>query len=839
MEGSREGAHGEFQDESGLELSLGLGLSSADSRQKWKTSEGPTARSPPTVDHTGEPSAGGALNGMHSYGKPKTSNKASGLDAALKKFLEGRLDEQDESGKLLDGSNSFNLQREKDKPTPVGSQEKPCQQHDLGLDTDNKGKPFLFRELQVSSGLATSRGHSPARTPPLQLVDAFKIAPLGSNSSSPHSAEGLGHFDGDDGAQEGSEQHKKFQEARKKRKHLIEEQKHQKKGKKEDKPGTHGFRRPGSNTWVSASALDMDKALLGLRGDDASEQVQQETSQESGDGDKAYETDGNESTGFDKNASADMGPNDSRGTGDDSKGVEVNFMPRLQAPETDKKGSTRAEAHAWNLTMNSHAAATNMQSQGREISMKGASSLANNQKDGQVAALAIGREGEKAGSPLQRQIEKVPSETSSASTDGTEKLEEKARGGVGEASSSVPEVMGSDKATPVSAATPFFPPASTTSSSALPYPITPYPVVPIPYSLPGSIPHGPGMPFPTGLNFPYVMQYLPADGPEQNSMRPIGSSSYQPLAGIDYPPPQLSSLEGTSWMQALRPPVVSPFSNANNGALYSRNAMGVVEDANNRLQGTRAHDNGSGNASVAGDTSSFQNQPLFRALVHNSTQDSQLHQGPDAPLLSSPIPAVPHFSPQLALSDHGELRALKEQGGMTTFPGFAAQGLPGGSARPPSSSGVKEDGGQEQAKFGGKAEHVLHRNIMEPGNLGQEEFRRAIGGHFHQGSTDNLSVGDGLGEDMALLQRGIAPGLKFGGSGTPPDLPWVHTTGPNGRAVGGVVYRLSRTQLRVVCACHGKHMSPAEFTQHAGDTDTANADKNMVVNSSPLTSQAS
>lgn len=346
-----------------------------------------------------------------------------------------------------------------------------------------------------------------------------------------------------------------------------------------------GFRRPGSNTWVSASALGMDKALLGLRGDDGSEQIQGETSQESGDGVKGYETDGNESTGFDKNASVDMGPNDSRGTGDDSRGVEVNFMPQFQAPETGKKPLARGEDDPWSLTMSSHMAATNVQSQGKEVSLKRASP--NNQKDGQVSPLTIRLEADKAGSPLQKQIEKVPSETSSGSTDGTEKLEEKGRGGgVGEASSTVAEVLGSDKVAPVSAATRFFPPAATTSSPAHPYPLSPYPVVPMPYPLSGSMPHAPGMPFPAGLNVPYVMQYMPSDGSEQNSMRPVGSSSFQPLAGIEYPPPQLSSLEGISWMQTLRPPVASPFTNASNGALYSRNPIGVAEDANNRLQGT-------------------------------------------------------------------------------------------------------------------------------------------------------------------------------------------------------------------------------------------------------------
>lgn len=839
MEESREGAHGnrlseEFQDENGLELCLGLGLSSADSRQKWKTAEESALRSSsPSVDQTGELSAAGTLNGAHPFCKPKPSTKSSGLEAALKRFLEGSLDEQDESNKLLDGS--LNPQKDKDKLSSVGLEDKPGHQANLGLDMDNKGKPFLFKELQVSSGQKTSGGPSPAGMSPFHLVDVFKI---GSNSSSPHSVEGIGLVDGDDGGQERLEQHKKLEDVGKKRKHLIEEQKHQKMGKKDDKPGTHGFCRPDSNTWVSAPALDMDKTLLGLRGDDANGQIQGELSQESDGRVKGYETDGNESTGFDKKSIVKMNPNDSRGTGDDSKGVKVNFMPQFRAPETGKKLLGQGEEDPWSLTMNSHVAATIVQSQCREVSLKGAPP--NNQKHGQVSPLTIRRETEKAGSALHKQIEKVPSETSSGSTDGTEKLEDKGRGGgVGEASSTAAEVLGSDKVASASAATRFLPPAAMTNSAAHPYPLSPYSVIPMPYPLSGSMPHAPGMPFPAGLNSPYAMQYMASDGSEHNGMRPVGSSSFQTPSGIEYPSPQLSSLEGISWMQALRPPGTYRFTGASNGVLHSRNAIGLADDANNRLQVTRAHDNGNGDTSPAGDIS-FQNHPLFRAVVHNSSQDSQQHQGPDAALLSPlQIPAVPHFSSQLAIADHGEFRVLKEQGGMPSFPRPAAQSLPGGSARPPCSSGTNDDGGQEQAKFGGKAELTHSRNVAEPSHLSQEEFQKATGVHSHQGSTDNLSFGDGLGaEDLAHLQRGIAPGLKFGGSGLPPDLPWVYTTGPNGRAVGGVLYRLSQTQLRVVCACHGKHMSPAEFHQHAGDGDTGNVEKNLVVNLSPLPSQA-
>ncbi|ONK79268.1 uncharacterized protein A4U43_C01F4650 [Asparagus officinalis] len=69
------------------------------------------------------------------------------------------------------------------------------------------------------------------------------------------------------------------------------------------------------------------------------------------------------------------------------------------------------------------------------------------------------------------------------------------------------------------------------------------------------------------------------------------------------------------------------------------------------------------------------------------------------------------------------------------------------------------------------------------------------------------------------IRRGIGPDIKFGGSGSCPDLPWVSTTGsgPNGKTISGVGYKYSQNELRIVCACHGIHMSPENFVQHASE----------------------
>uniref|UniRef100_A0A0D6QZK9 Tify domain-containing protein n=1 Tax=Araucaria cunninghamii TaxID=56994 RepID=A0A0D6QZK9_ARACU len=101
-------------------------------------------------------------------------------------------------------------------------------------------------------------------------------------------------------------------------------------------------------------------------------------------------------------------------------------------------------------------------------------------------------------------------------------------------------------------------------------------------------------------------------------------------------------------------------------------------------------------------------------------------------------------------------------------------------------------------------------------------------------------MADGLSQEVWNIRPGIAPGLKFGGTGNLPDLPWVSTTGrgPNGKTISGVMYRYNRTQVRIVCACHGRHMAPNEFVQHANDADVPNPDNNVVGNSFPNGNQA-
>ncbi|XP_031285483.1 uncharacterized protein LOC116144165 [Pistacia vera] len=64
-----------------------------------------------------------------------------------------------------------------------------------------------------------------------------------------------------------------------------------------------------------------------------------------------------------------------------------------------------------------------------------------------------------------------------------------------------------------------------------------------------------------------------------------------------------------------------------------------------------------------------------------------------------------------------------------------------------------------------------------------------------------------------------------------PQMPCVSTTGngPNGKTINGFLYRYTKTEVSIICVCHGTSFSPAEFVQHAGGTDVSNPLKHITV----------
>lgn len=162
----------------------------------------------------------------------------------------------------------------------------------------------------------------------------------------------------------------------------------------------------------------------------------------------------------------------------------------------------------------------------------------------------------------------------------------------------------------------------------------------------------------------------------------------------------------------------------------------------------------------------------------------------------------------------------------------ATQGALGGLRSASSETASQEGQKLESAKSLMKEEQQLERTGSDVG--GTSLYSKAVDddakGHV---GADHLPITEGVSQEIWNLRPGIAPGLKFGGTGNSPDLPWVTTSGigPNGKTISGVMYRYNRNQVKIVCACHGRHMSPSEFVQHAGGADTSNPDNNVVVNS--------
>ncbi|EXC46081.1 hypothetical protein L484_000007 [Morus notabilis] len=120
----------------------------------------------------------------------------------------------------------------------------------------------------------------------------------------------------------------------------------------------------------------------------------------------------------------------------------------------------------------------------------------------------------------------------------------------------------------------------------------------------------------------------------------------------------------------------------------------------------------------------------------------------------------------------------------------------------------------EQAKGDGK------QQATEEGSSSHaEEDGKGSSANLRVKDAPDRSVGDGFALEFSAIKPGILADIKFGGSGSCPNLPWVSTTapGPNGRTISGVTYRYNANQIRIVCACHSTNMSPEEFVRHASE----------------------
>lgn len=118
-----------------------------------------------------------------------------------------------------------------------------------------------------------------------------------------------------------------------------------------------------------------------------------------------------------------------------------------------------------------------------------------------------------------------------------------------------------------------------------------------------------------------------------------------------------------------------------------------------------------------------------------------------------------------------------------------------------------------------KGDRKQHVTLQNPSS--QVEEVKGSNTNLREKNISEQSTGEGCSIDFSAIKLGLAADVKFGGSGSLPNLPWVSTTGSKGKTISGVTYKYNINQIKIVCACHGSHMSPDDFIQHANE-DIAN-----------------
>ncbi|KAK8963923.1 Ninja-family protein AFP3 [Platanthera guangdongensis] len=102
-----------------------------------------------------------------------------------------------------------------------------------------------------------------------------------------------------------------------------------------------------------------------------------------------------------------------------------------------------------------------------------------------------------------------------------------------------------------------------------------------------------------------------------------------------------------------------------------------------------------------------------------------------------------------------------------------------------------------------------------------------------------------LGEDDEAMKRMSARSVKVSKdveSNIMEEMPCVSTKGdgPNGTRIEGFLYKYKKgEEVRIVCVCHGRFLTPAEFIRHAGGGDVEHPLRHIVVNPPSSSSSSS
>uniref|UniRef100_A0A7I4FAZ7 Uncharacterized protein n=3 Tax=Physcomitrium patens TaxID=3218 RepID=A0A7I4FAZ7_PHYPA len=348
-----------------------------------------------------------------------------------------------------------------------------------------------------------------------------------------------------------------------------------------------------------------------------------------------------------------------------------------------------------------------------------------------------------------------------------------------------------------------------------------FPMMPGPFPFPMPVASGGGaggVPFSMPFPFPYVMQFgavpaNPGDGNQEQRAHGVMASPFQVALPPGYPAFQIQTAEGgAGWAGAVvRPHVSPPESPPRSGAGKSGQAGSVREDERRGGRGAgKGNEHGrSRNASPGGECDP---QGLVKASSMGSGAFNRLRTSAGAS--SSPL------GPQSAMSrSKSDAVGLRREGMVgSAFASLGAESHAGGSGGQGSGQGMQSGGSKGSSGVGtpgrgegggcrgaagagdegggcgagsGSAEQA-EGAAVESASAGDEDVKRPqSSGVWRQGSSASLEgVG---GHEASSLRPGIAAGQQFGGTGSPPDLPWVTCNG----TISGVLYRVEKGQVRI------------------------------------------
>ncbi|XP_072965185.1 uncharacterized protein [Typha angustifolia] len=164
--------------------------------------------------------------------------------------------------------------------------------------------------------------------------------------------------------------------------------------------------------------------------------------------------------------------------------------------------------------------------------------------------------------------------------------------------------------------------------------------------------------------------------------------------------------------------------------------------------------------------------------------------------------------------------------------GIGAPLLAGSAVSGSSSSGLSD---QKSGSIQGSSSCSDSRSHSSTTMAMQQHSSEATKGNAEKliSSTAQSNLMKNVKEPTAFISvnKSISTDDSRTGDNSLPRMPCVSTTGdgPSGRTITGFLYKYSKSEISIVCTCHGSSFSPAEFVKHAGGSCTSHPLRQIVV----------